>query len=375
MSGIPRPVTDLPDRAISVRLIRGDLSKNIANSPVHLHVGSKIRTVKTDESGRAQFDGVEVGAPVRAVAVVDGERLESQEFPAPAQGGIRLLLVATDKEEAAAGGQPLASTPVPGQVVMAGNTRLVMEPGEESVQVYYLLDLVNKASTPVNPPAPLVFEVPAEAGGAAILEGSSPQAALSGKRVTIGGPFAPGSTSVQLAYEIPAPTGSLEVAQRFPVSFEQLAVIVKKVGSTSVRSRQITRQQEAPAGGEVYIWGTGGTIAANQPIEIALDGMPHHSPVPRWIALSLAVVIVAVGVWASARPEDRAGLAAERKRLVARREKLLGDLVRLEVDRREGRTDGLRYDARREEIVAALEHIYGALDTDDLGPEPTSRAA
>src|SRR5579862_359583 len=31
MSGIPRPVTDLPDHAISVRLIRGALSNNITN--------------------------------------------------------------------------------------------------------------------------------------------------------------------------------------------------------------------------------------------------------------------------------------------------------------------------------------------------------
>ena len=40
MSGIPRPVTDLPDRAISVRVIRGSLSNNIANQPVELRVGS-----------------------------------------------------------------------------------------------------------------------------------------------------------------------------------------------------------------------------------------------------------------------------------------------------------------------------------------------
>ena len=54
-------------------------------------------TVKTDEAGRAQFDKLPGGSPVKAIAVVDGERLESQEFPAPAQGGIRLMLVATDK--------------------------------------------------------------------------------------------------------------------------------------------------------------------------------------------------------------------------------------------------------------------------------------
>ena len=52
--------------------------------------------MKTDEAGRAQFDNVPAGSSVKAVAIVDGERLESQEFQAPAQGGIRLLLVATD---------------------------------------------------------------------------------------------------------------------------------------------------------------------------------------------------------------------------------------------------------------------------------------
>ncbi|PYQ69101.1 MAG: hypothetical protein DMG01_29705, partial [Acidobacteria bacterium] len=86
MSGIPRPVTDLPDHAISVRLIRGELSNNIANHPVQLRIGSKTVTVKTDESGRAQFNDVTPGAPVKATADVDGEHLESQEFPAPDKG-------------------------------------------------------------------------------------------------------------------------------------------------------------------------------------------------------------------------------------------------------------------------------------------------
>src|SRR5216110_222123 len=77
MSGIPRPVTDLPNGSVSVRLIRGDLSNNLTNHPVELHQGSKVTTVKTDENGRAQFDGLTAGAGVKAVAVVGGERLES----------------------------------------------------------------------------------------------------------------------------------------------------------------------------------------------------------------------------------------------------------------------------------------------------------
>src|SRR5207247_7541183 len=90
MAGIPRPVTDLPEGHISVRLIRGQLSNNITDFPVEMHAGDKVTTVKTDENGRAEFAAPKGGAPLKFVAVVDGERLESQEFPAPGQGGIRL---------------------------------------------------------------------------------------------------------------------------------------------------------------------------------------------------------------------------------------------------------------------------------------------
>src|SRR5215212_12211132 len=96
MSGIPRPVDDLPKGAISVRLIRGSLSNNIAGHPVNLEIGGKVTTVNTDESGRAQFNDVPAGAKVKASADVDGEHLESQEFAAPPSGGVRLMLVATD---------------------------------------------------------------------------------------------------------------------------------------------------------------------------------------------------------------------------------------------------------------------------------------
>src|SRR3954466_9144149 len=102
MSGIPRPVEDLPNGAISVRLIRGSLSNNITGHPVKLLAGGKELTVNTDDAGRAQFNEVPPGSTVKAVADVDGEHLESREFPAPTRGGIRLMLVATDKSKPAA---------------------------------------------------------------------------------------------------------------------------------------------------------------------------------------------------------------------------------------------------------------------------------
>src|SRR5262252_4795504 len=62
MAGIPRPVNDLPDGSISVRLIRGQLSNNIASHAVELHYANgRVVKVSTDDAGRAQFDKLAPG--------------------------------------------------------------------------------------------------------------------------------------------------------------------------------------------------------------------------------------------------------------------------------------------------------------------------
>jgi hypothetical protein len=367
MSGIPRPVSDLPERTISVRLIRGDLSNNIAGHPVDLVVNGETQTVETDEQGRAQFGPLSPGATLKAVAVVDGERLESMEFPAPSQGGIRVMLVATDPERAAAARTPA----VPGEVVLAGETRFVIEPDDEVVRVYYLLDIVNNRSAPVQPASPFVFETPAQATSTTVMEGE-PQAAAAGNRVSVSGPFPPGNTFVSIAYALPAPQGSVAIEQVLPATLDHLGVIVEKVGEPRVTSPQIERQQEMPVGDRIYIASAGGTIPAGAPVQISISGLPHHSPTPRWVAIGLALAVVLVGAWFAWRTPAPSS-ASERKRLLARREKLLQELVRLEGSHQRGRVDGSAYASRREQLMASLEHIYGALDTDDTGPEPASR--
>jgi hypothetical protein len=370
MSGIPRPVDDLPKGAISVRLIRGELSNNIAGHPVDLHIGADVRTVKTDDAGRAQFNDVPPGATVKATADVDGEHLESQAFPAPAEGGIRLMLVATDKAKAAAAA---AAPAVTGNVIVGQQSRIVMQPREEALEVYYLLDIVNNGKSPVNTATPFEFDMPEGAQGCGIMQGSSPQAAVNLAHVTVQGPFAPGSTFVQVACAVPAATGSVDIEQRFPAAIEHLAVVVKKTGETSLRSPQLTDQREFPADGEVFIAATGGAIAAGRPIELSVGGVPHHSPAPRRIALGLALAIALAGAWAASRPvEDRGARSAERKRLATRRDKLFNELVRLEHERRTGRVDERRYATRRDEVVGSLEQIYSALDGDEIGPEPAA---
>lgn len=373
MAGIPRPVTDLPNGAVSVRLIRGDLSNNITNHPVELHVGSKVQTVKTDDMGRAEFRNLTAGATVKAAADVDGEHLESQEFPAPAQGGIRLLLVATDKSRGATT-EPNAPA-VTGTVVIGSRSRMLLEPGEGTVQLYYILDVVNNARVPVNAATPFAFDMPSGAIGTSILPGSSALVKVDGPRVLVEGPFPPGSTLVQIACELPAASGSLDVRQLFPAAVEQFSVIVKKVGAVKLTSPHLGGQEDVSAQGETFIASTGRAIAAGQPLVLSLAGLPHHSPVPRVVALGIAAGVVLIGAWTIVRgPEGKTGDTAVRKRLTARREKLFGELVHLEHERRNGRANEPRYNARREELLSALEHVYGALDGESDGPDLADRA-
>ena len=71
MSGIPRPVTDIPAGHVSVRLIRGQLSNNVQGHPVEMHAGGKVHGVRTDENGRAEFSRMAAGTTVGATATVD----------------------------------------------------------------------------------------------------------------------------------------------------------------------------------------------------------------------------------------------------------------------------------------------------------------
>lgn len=270
-----------------------------------------------------------------------------------------MMLVATDK---AAASKPA----VPGEVTIGGQSRIVIEPGDETVRVYYLLTIQNGTSSPVNPSKAFSFEMPTGAIGTSLLDGSSPQASVIGPRVVVQGPFAPGGTSFEVACELPVASGTLDVTTHLPAKLEQLSVLVKKLGATKLSSPSVTNQQDMNAGGETYIAASGGAVPAGQAIQLVLSGLPHHSSVPRSLALVLAVTVVLAGVWMSSRgSEVELTRAAERKRLTAQRERLFADLVRLEHDARRGRVDRSKYASRREQLVSNLELVYGALDESD----------
>lgn len=374
MSGVPLASGDVPTGSVSVRVVRGDLSNNVTNQPVELHGAGAVQNAVTDDNGRATFVGIAPGTEVHAITTVDGQRLESQSFVMPSSGGMRVMLVATGTGAAAGaptpsggaagaggvGGSPPAPAQ-PGAVALGGQSRFVVELADAAVDVYLVLDVMNAQAGPVQPNEPLVFEAPPGAQGLTLLEGSSPQAKAEGSRVTVTGPFAPGGTSVQFAYQVPYSGGSLTLRQALPVPLTQTSLMVRKFGDLTVASPQASSQREVPIDGRQYYVANGGAIPAGGVLEIALNGLPYHSRVPRYLALGLALAVAGIGVWAAAGA-PAARVDAERQKLEARREQLFADLVKVEEQHHAGRGDATRYPARRRDLVTQLEQVYARLD-------------
>ena len=374
MSGVPRPVEDLPAGTVSVRVVRGSLADVVGGIPVELSVAGTPQVLRTDAQGRAEFKDVAPGKIVQVSAVLDGVRLAAEEFQMPSTGGVRLLLAGAPGAASAGGasGAP-AATASPGTVVLGGDSRIVMQFEDDELEVFYLLDIVNGGSAPVKAD-PLVFELPPEAQGAALLEGSTRQATAEGRRVTVAGPFAPGRTSLQIAYWLPPGRGRVRIAQRFPAALAQVTVIVQQVGALTVLSPAIREQRQVSQEGRVFLMGTGPGLAAGETVVVDLDGVPHRARWPAVLALSLAVLALLAGGVAAAR-SFAGGAQAERERLVVRREQLLGDVQALDAQARAGRIDARRHAARRDALMTELEGVYEALGADAGGPDDEARRA
>ena len=366
MSGIPLPDPGLPVGTVSVRVIRGQMTNNVPDQPVELRVAGAVEVVATDAAGRATFAALTPGATASAATELDGVRLESQPFAVPERGGTRLLLVGSG----GAAADPDAEVEA-GDVTFGPDSRIAVELEEESVTVFYYLDIVNPGAAPVAPGEPIRLTLPAGAQGTTALGESAPSTRVEGAIVSLPGPFRPGTTPLRLAFALPYAGDRLAIAQPLPVHLESLLLVVEKWGEMNLASDQISRRADMGpdtiGGDTTYIFGAGPPVPAGTPVAFEISGLPHHSRTPAMLTLMLAGVMLLAGVWgAVGAADDRAG-SERRRRLEARKETLLADLVRLERQRGAGRVGATKYASRRGTLMAALESVYRELDA-DLAP-------
>jgi hypothetical protein len=302
-SGIPLPDNSLPAGTVSVRVVRDSFANNLSGVDVVFSIDGTLKTVKTNESGRAQIDGLKPGAHLKASAVVGSERLESQEVTL-ADTAIRFVLVASG-----GGGTPSAAAAsgpaVPGRVIIGPQSRIVADYSDERLNIYYALQIVNGSTSPVDIGGPLSIKLPAEARGAGMMEASTPQAKVAGSRVTVLGPFPPGVTSVNVAFELPysGPTAHLE--QRWPVEAQPFGIFVLKTGDLDLSSAQLSTKQASVQQGQPLVMGLLAQVPEGQPLIVDITGLPHYPLWPRNLALGSAGTIALIGLWAAFGPASR----------------------------------------------------------------------
>lgn len=366
MNGKAIPAPELPAGTVTVRVVREAISNNIEGQSVTLIAGMTSRTATTDARGRAEFPGLPRGG-ARAETTVDGERLVSDPFEVPTTGGLRVILVAGVAKAAQRHQQEAASAaatpPQRGAVVFGGASRVLIQFNDDSMQVFYVLDVVNRAAFRVDIGGPLIIDLPSGAGGARVLEGSSPTAKASGNRITVLGPFAPGTTAVQIGFELRYDRSTVTFAQAWPAPLDQVTVGVQQVGAVTMRSAQFAQTNQLRTDdGVVLLVGRGVALAKGTPLVVELSDLPLHSRVPRDVALALAGIIVLAGIGLAARGGRSAAMT--RQALLDRREALLDELARMAA---RGETESRRQVRVRDRRIAELEDIYAELDAHGHG--------
>ena len=364
IAGQPLPAPELPNATVSVRVVRERMGNNVAGQDVTLNVGSTPRTAKTDAQGRAQFDGIPPGTVVQATTTVDGEVLTSQPFSVPGTGGVRVALIAgiataAAREKAAA--EAAAREPArPGIVEFGPESRVVIEFQDDTLTVFYLLEVVNNARTPIDIGGPLLIELPTGAAGASVMQGSSPNASVRADLLTITGPFPPGVTPAQIGFTLPQAGANTTIRQTWPAAMAQVFVGVEKIGDIKMSSPNLTGTREMQTeNGAVFIMGTGGRINAGQELVINLTGVPAHDHTSRNVVLALVVVIFAVGAWLALTPGK--AHEAQEEQLRARKEKLLSQVAALESKRRAGKLAPAE-EAKLQRATNELERVIAELD-------------
>lgn len=362
------PATELPSGTVTVRVVRESIGNDLPGQTVTLTIGGAARTAKTDDQGRAEFTDLPRGAEGRAETAVDGETLVSDPFTVPAAGGLRVILVSGIAQAAErrkqAEAQALAAPPVKGTVVIGGETRIIGEFQGDDLQMFYQLDIVNSARTRVDIGGPLLLDLPAGAGGAAITEGPK-SASLDGRHLTVQGPFDPGTTSVSLRFVLRYSGHAHTFVQTWPVSVQQWVVGFERVNNASVSSKQFQRTEERPTESGLYIVGTGAPMPAGSSLTMEMTGLPAQSKVAATWALAIALGILGIGAFlafSARRPTDA------RPALEAKRHSLLTSLEELERSRGNGTIGADRYASRRERLMKELEHVYGELDATGAPP-------
>ena len=332
MSGMPLPVPDLPVGTVTARVIRGALTNPLAGETVEL-TGAGV----SQDGARPTRPGAPpsmASRPARGqgLVVVNGERVESQEFDVRAAGGMRADARRDRRrdEQKAAADRKLAEAPaVPGAVVLGEQSRFVIEVGDDALNVFYILQIVNTAKQPVDDGGPLVFDLPGRRGRRGnAARGRRRIAVAAGTQVTVTGPFRAGQHA-RCSSPIPMPLGSEEIVARAEDARAADAAVGGRAEdrlACSCRRRRSRRSARWMPTARPTSSARAGAVKAGDTLTLTLSDLPHRPTWPRNLRSCSppGPRRGRVGRDARARSPKQ---ARRRQQLHARRDKLFAELA------------------------------------------------
>src|SRR5690606_8012194 len=141
-------------------------------------------------------------------------------------------------------------------------------------------------------------------------------------------------TNVQVGFTLDFDDEEFALTQVFPATLQKVMLVVQQYAGVQVASPQVPQMVERQAeNGNRFFVGEGPTLAAGAPLTLTFTNLPTRSKAPRYVALGLTLVIVAIGIWMAVNGGTRKDAV---RTLSAQRDRLLKELEQLEVRHRSG---------------------------------------
>lgn len=363
----------LPAGTIVVELLDGagkpmphaEFTLGILQQSVSKGESRKRVAAKTDEKGEARFDGLETGSGVayRASVVSEVKGAESARLATHDAPPFQLNLEAGERVR-------LYVFPTSTRIedsLVGLRAMLYVEVKDDALQIEQAFTVFNLGKT-TWVPDDVIVDLPAGFRAFVAPKGMTDVAfeQVAGRGARLQGTFSPGQHEVGMRYQIPWDgEESMALALGLPPHVAQMTVV-----SEATKGMSLTVSDFPPA--EPNLARTGQRILITerqlQPgdaqltqLRISLDNLPGHGP-GRWIALGLAGLALAGGVW-TALQQSKKGSETHReleRDAVRARERLVEELSALEKAKESGEVGPQTYERVRKMLVDALARLLPA---------------
>jgi hypothetical protein len=247
----------------------------------------KPYNVVADDQGVARLDALEVGPQLGYMVAVkrDGLTFTSRPFTLTEQNGVNVEL------------KTFTRTSTAGQVYVARGSHLVVEPGDDELQVGLVLLLINSGSQVYAPREGLLLPLPEGAKAAFVDEKAHDLQIVPGQGVRLRDGLKPGARELRLSYRMPyTGPGEIDVGVTFPLRVESLGLIIEHHDGLEVTGPTIEDKKRRKMSGREFQVILGGGVKSGETVRFKVAGLPTRDRRPRTVALTVAALILLWGL-------------------------------------------------------------------------------